>query len=425
MEENKRTENPASDNEVEKKRSLEEELAETLKNPDSAEEKKESNENTSIRDANDIHHDDEQIEHDHKDHKNVFETVGSGFLHIIRGYWVVFKEWVKNITISKSERWAMAICLLLALTVWIYVINVDDTGHQESVDFVLVELDGTTTLKNFNMSVIGGYNNAVTVTLRGKRSDIGNLTAEDIYAYVDVSEIRDVGRHSLPIKVDLPQNSTLVAIEPSTISVQVDENSIIDVGVEVKMGHYILDAAYSLGEPIPAKKSVTVTGPKSVLETIEYAAVTIDAGNIMSSVNFVNKVQLFDEFDNVIDNPYVKCDISEISVYVPVTMTKSVAVNINFVNGVNPNFIYRVDPAEIILTGDPQVLNSMNSIFVFDVTNDDLANIEANRKPIVKHINNPKLPDGVKMSDEAKEKGINISIELKPEDKTEETSEDE
>jgi len=302
---------------------------------------------------------------------------------------------------------------LLALTVWIYVINVDDTGHQESVEFVAVELDGTSELKNLNMSVIAGYNNAVTVTLRGKRSDIGSLTAEDIYAYVDVSGVSEVGRHSLPIKVDLPQNSTLVSIEPSTISVQVDENSIIDVGVEVKMGHYILDAAYSLGEPVPAKKSITVTGPKSVLETIAYAAVTIDAGSIMSSVNFVNKVQFYDEFDNVIDNPYLKCDVSEISVYVPVTMTKTLSVTINFVNGVNANYNYRVEPAEITVTGDPQVLNSMDSIVVFDVTDAELAKIEETGIPIVKHINNPKLPDGVTMLEEIKEKGINVYIERK------------
>ena len=179
------------------------------------------------------------------------------------------------------------------------------------------------------------------------------------------------------------------------------------------MGHYILDAAYSLGEPVPAKKFITVTGPKSVLKTISYAAVTIDAGSIMSSVNFVNKVQLYDEFDNVIDNPYLKCDISEISVYVPVTMTKNLSVAINFINGVNVNYNYRVEPAEITVTGDPQVLNSMDSIVVFDVTDAELAWIEEKARPLIKHINNPKLPDGVVISDETKEKGITVSIERK------------
>ena len=417
MDENRKNDISVSDSDSEKKPTLEEKLAQSLTNSESKEgAQKENSENSNIRDANEVQHGDDPATDDKKDHKNVFETVGSGFIHIVRGYWVVFKDWVKNITISRSERWAMAICLLLAMTVWIYVVNVDDTGHQETVEFVLVELDGTSTLKNYNMSVISGYNNAVTVTLRGKRSDIGSLTAEDIYAYVDVGEVREVGRHSLPIKVDLPQNSTLVSIEPSTVSVQIDENSIIDVDVEVKMGHYILDAAYSLGEPVPAKKTVTVVGPKSVLETIEYAAVTIDAGNIMSSVNFVNKVQLFDEFDNVIDNPYLKCDVSEISVYVPVTMTKTVAVNIGFVNGVNANYNYRIDPAEITLTGDPQVLATIDSLVVFEVTDAELAKIEETGVPIVKHINNPKLPDGVSMSDETKEKGINVIIERKKPD---------
>ena len=418
MDENRNKELDNIDRDSDKKPSLEEELAKSLIESDEKNDEAKLASKVNIRDAHDIYSDEKKIKSsDDKDHKNVFETVGNNFLHIVRGYWTAFKEWIKSITISKSERWAMATCLLLALTVWIYVINVDDTGHQESVEYVAVELDGMTTLKNLNMSVIGGYDNAITVTLRGKRSDIGSLTPEDIYAYVDLSGVTETGRHSLPVKVDVPQNSTLVSIEPSTISVQIDMNDILDVGVEVKMGHYVLDAAYTIGEPIPAKKTITVTGPKSVLETIAYAAVTIDAGTIQSSVNFVNKVYLYDEYDNIIDNPYLKCDVNEISVFVPVTMTKSLAVNINFINGVNNNFEYRVSPAEITVTGDPQALSAIDSIVVFDVSAADLAKIEETRVPITKHINNPKLPEGVVMSENDKEKGINVYIGLKPEEK--------
>ena len=217
MDENRNKELENIDSDSDKKRSLEEELAKSLIESDERKDEIKEESKVNIRDAHDIYRDEKKIKNNNdKDHKNVFETVGSGFLHIVRGYWSAFKEWVKSITISKSERWAMATCLLLALTVWIYVINVDDTGHQESVEYVSVELDGMTALKNLNMSVIGGYDNAITVTLRGKRSDIGSLTPEDIYAYVDLSGVTEVGRHSLPVKVDAPQNSTLVSIVKSS-----------------------------------------------------------------------------------------------------------------------------------------------------------------------------------------------------------------
>jgi hypothetical protein len=55
----------------------------------------------------------------------------------------------------------------------------------------------------------------------------------------------------------------------------------------------------------------------------------------------------------------------------------------------------------------------MDSIVVFEVSDAELAKIEESGIPLVKHINNPKLPDGVSMSDEAKEKGINVIIERK------------
>ena len=161
----------------------------------------------------------------------------------LAGYLVIIKEWFTGKRGTKGDRWAMAVCLLLSISVWLYVMSTNDTGFEKQLSGVGVQIEGESVLATKNMSIINGYDNNVTVTLKGKRGDIGTLTANDLHMYVDVSNINESGRYTLQVMVDLPKNSTLVSIEPSHIAVNVDVRASAMVNVKVGLD-YAMDASY-------------------------------------------------------------------------------------------------------------------------------------------------------------------------------------
>ena len=101
---------------------------------------------------------------------------------LIRNYWLIAKEWLLSRNMGKNDRWAFVVCLLLALSVWLYVMSTDDTSYEHTLSYVVVDLEGMEALSQADMSVISGFDNVVSITLKGKRADIGGLTAEQIHA---------------------------------------------------------------------------------------------------------------------------------------------------------------------------------------------------------------------------------------------------
>lgn len=333
-----------------------------------------------------------------------FSAITKVTLEWLKGYWYIIRDWFTGKNISKTDRWAFAVCFVMAVVVWLYVMSTNDTGYEKEVSSVVVDIEGISSLNSQNMSIINGFDNLVTIKLKGKRADIGALTAEDLRVYIDVSQVTETGRLTLPVNIELPKNSSLVSIEPSQVNVSVDVNSSVEVDLKVKMD-YVLDASYKLSEPLPDHKTVVVSGPASVLETIKYAAVTFNPGVIEKSLNLVGTVYLYDEYDKVINNPYLKCNVSEVTVEVRVTTTKTVPLKINFTNGISTNYTVTMQPSEVTLIGDPLLLRDINEIIAYTVNDGDIQVGE----PKIKYISNLDLPDGVTM--EESEKGVSIIIE--------------
>ncbi len=322
---------------------------------------------------------------------------------IIKNYWMVFRGWyTRNMT--RADKWAVVICLLFSFTIWLYVMNTSDTGYENKISYVTVDIEGKSAIDAGGMSITSGYGNVVTITLKGKRSDIGGLSAADIKAYVDASDIKETGRYNLPVLFNLPENSEIISVEPSTIPVSVDKNTQVTRAIKVKL-NYSANAKYTVGDYILNYDTVTITGTQTALDEVAYAAAVFNPGEITTSLTLSGSIALYNKYDQVIDNPYLKLSVTDIIVKVPVTMRKTVTVTVSFTNSISSNYEISITPAEITLVGDPQILNDINEVSVYTINN-DLITVDSPFKMRISSIN---LPDGVVW--ENSEQGINITVE--------------
>ena len=230
---------------------------------------------------------------------------------------------------------AYFLCLLVAFGIWAYVTSTEAEEYEYQFTGVVVDLEGVAALMNSSdLTPISGEGQEITVTVKGSRSEISKYSAEDIFAYVDLSDITVANRHSLEVHVDLPGNIQLVSAEPAKIPIFVDETIEKQVPVKVDLLYAAADNIKVLPPEIDdadiLNGVITVTGPKTVVDYIDHALVKKDLGLVTTGVNFNSQFVLIDKSGEEVTNPYVKTDVNEVSVSVKVKMEKIVPLNASF-----------------------------------------------------------------------------------------------
>ncbi|MBQ3126880.1 MAG: hypothetical protein IJC15_07400 [Clostridia bacterium] len=253
---------------------------------------------------------------------------------------------------------ARILCALAAVVLWLYVMSIDSPDHERIFTGVLVNIENETRLAtNYNMSVISGYENTVSVTVKGKKSDIDKYASSDIIAFVDLSSVSGAGRHVLEVATAPPTGLTVLDVSPNTISVYTDQVASKTVPVDVNL-HYTMESTYGLGIPETNIEQVQVSGPVGVLDTIAYARAELDLGQVTTSMTQRVPLKLVGESGEEITNPYLRCNTTDVLVEVPVYMYKEVPVTVAFKYGYlnSSNADIKITPEKLTVRGDPKVL---------------------------------------------------------------------
>jgi len=221
---------------------------------------------------------------------------------------------------------------LIAMSIWVFVKGTEDGEYEKTISLIPVQIVGANELEyNSNMSVISGYDNTVNVVLKGKRSDVNKYNASDIYAYVDVSKIDNSDRQMLTVTIDPLPNITITTISPSAIAVYADVIGSKEVDVVVKP-YYTIDGAYFIDNDKITKSidTVVVTGPMSVLETVDSAVAETNIGKLTGSVKSTTSVYLVDNKGGKIQNPYLKVNQDMVEINIPVYLKKYITLTYEY-----------------------------------------------------------------------------------------------
>lgn len=263
---------------------------------------------------------------------------------------------------------AKIVCLLLALIIWLYVMEVENPDWEEEYTGIPVELANTDEIEiDHDLTIYGGYSATVEITLRGRRNQLSNITADDIKATADVSEISEPGEYTLPISVSVPNDSELVESSVESVTVLVDKRERKTVNIIPKYSGLIIEDGYIQGEPVLSSPTVTVTGPSRYLSNIDHAEVLIpDLGRITSSVKAYGSVTLIDGDGGAVSNPYVTLSISEISVDIPIYARKTIPLTVEYRYGFfnSDNVEITLDRQSIDVRGAADVISKLDRLVI-------------------------------------------------------------
>ena len=177
----------------------------------------------------------------------------------------------------KLDLFPRLICLLIAAVIWLWMVNFNDTDIAETMvlDIKIVGLD---TLEDNGMMIYGLDKKEITVTVTGSNRDLKKYGKDQYKVTVDVSGIREVGQHTLPLSIITPDGSSLTLSESEipNVSFYADEIGIYTVPLTVVTPDILEKGNVKYSYECEFVGEITVKGAKSQLKHVVSARFNVD-----------------------------------------------------------------------------------------------------------------------------------------------------
>ena len=240
---------------------------------------------------------------------------------------------------AKGNLPMIIISLLLAILIWLVVAMTLYPSIPKTIENIPLSVDiAGSPAADSGLSVISCDVDTVDVQLVGSRTQIGNLNAENLTAYVDYENVTSTGKKTLSIKVksDSGINYEVKSITPSTAVVELDKYDTLPFEVKPK----IPNVKYAEGKTIDPDEFtcepdiINITGPSAQLAKISSVYAVSDRNLTLDSSYTLNsdEVQLFSEDGTRIDASSLLFDTSTFTINIPVLTQKTVKPVVQILN---------------------------------------------------------------------------------------------
>lgn len=311
---------------------------------------------------------------------------------------------------KKNNVITLIISLLAAVCLWIYVVTVVNPDGTTTISNIPVTFSGAEVLReDQGLMISGDYQDMVTVSFSGKNTDLKKLEQgkDELMAVVDVSKIRSTRDYTLTYDLSLPENVQESAVtvtdrSPGNITVHVEKLARKPVPVKGDFSKVEVAKGYMLDSTTFDYDTVTVEGAESVVNSIEYALVSMNRSNVDKTITEQLDYTLVDANGDAVDTTDLTMDIDAIDVTLTIVMYKEVKLDVDFIDGggaTSSDVSYQISPETITLSGDATALSGVNTI---QLDNIDLSTIMKNEDTVTRQIMIPNNATNVSGEQEAK-----------------------
>lgn len=287
---------------------------------------------------------------------------------------------IKKSTKHKNEMALRIGSVVLAVVIWIILSITMFPTISASVYEVPVKIDLSGTFAEENGLSVVKFDEDMTVDVKlsGMRYEIGNYSAKDLVASVDVKEVYSDGTYNLAINVKSAHGDDLniVKVTPSTCSVKFDYKKTLEFPLEVEYSGISADEGYTLKTPSVDAESVTITGPENEIEKISKVAVKVKSGKLKLTENYSTEnteLVLYSENGTVLNKDNLEFSQEKFKVTFQVYNSKKVDLTLN-IKSPNENF----DVSSIKYTIEPESITVYSGKDISDVDSINVGSVNLN-----------------------------------------------
>lgn len=302
---------------------------------------------------------------------------------------------------TKNKLGALALAFAIALGFWMYVVAYVSPEYSKTLYNIPVALEGKGMLTDRQLMLLSEEDYLVDIKVTGSRQDVSKIDSGNLQVVADLSGISEAGEYKLTYSViypgDVPSGSVSSQKDPDRVTVLVANKRTKEIPVRVRYNgdvpaDYIKDtAALELDHSF-----VEITGPESVVDRIDHATITVDCEGRTDTIYESYRYELQDIENEPVDAGWITTNVSEVRVYLPVTMVKKIPLTVTIMNGggATADTVKLVfEPSEISVSGSETALNALTelnlgTIDLAQVTGDTVREFEINLPEGIRNVSN-------------------------------------
>ena len=271
---------------------------------------------------------------------------------------------------TKNKFGALVLAAAIALGLWMYVAAYISTEYSKTIYNVPVTLQGKSFLTDQQLMLLSAEEYLVNIKLTGNRQNVSKIHSGNIQVVADLSRIDEAGEHNLSYSIilpgDVPSGSVSYQKDPDHVTVAVARKKTKQIPVVLNYSgdvpaDYIKDtSAVELDYAF-----VEITGPEEVVDQIEHASITVDCAGKTETIYESYRYELQNGNNEPVDASWITTNVSEVRVYLPVTMVKTLPLTVTLIDGGGAtqrttNVV--IEPAQISISGSETLLSTLTEL---------------------------------------------------------------
>lgn len=240
----------------------------------------------------------------------------------------------------KNKALSILLSVAVAFGLWLYVITVVSPDSKDTFYNIQVVLEAESALNDRGLMITDISDTTVDMVLSGNRSDLIKLDSSNITLKADLSKIYDEGTTTIYYTTNYPGNVannafTVESQTPKYITLTVEKrisNDQIPVKI-VTTGSVGQDYIVDKENAVLDYSTITVTGPRSVVEKIAEARIQVDLTDRTESINESYRYTLCDAEGNAVDADLITVNVEEVRLEMKIQRYKEVPLTYTLVEG--------------------------------------------------------------------------------------------
>ncbi len=312
-----------------------------------------------------------------------------------------------------DKRFMLLMSFISAFILWSYVVVYVSNRHTTTIYNVPVNMQYRSQVyQSMGLDVIETNLTTVNVSVTGSRSVTGDLTADDIIIYPNITDVDGPGTYELTLTAEptsAVKNFTINSLSHNVIDVRLDKVITKEFHVEVDISSIVVGGDKMADRPTAAPNMLSITGPEYKVSSIKrVVAATTEARTLSQSAVLPGTIKLYDENGGEMDDRLLSFDKSTIDITIPIMKEVKLPIRVEYINapeGFDTSVLKMTLSVNEIRLAVPAA--TADSLTEFVAGYIDLSTLETD-KPYVIDI---KLPTGYRSMDELKQVQATISGE--------------
>ncbi len=258
--------------------------------------------------------------------------------------------------------------LLLGILIWVIVVGIDNPVKTQIFSAIPVNVENADIMENAGKFYeVADSSKTVSISVRAERSILDQLSRDNFIASIDLAEYND-GR--VPINVRATRYADkITSITPRNAYavVAVEDLGQKQFGIEAEISGEVPEG-YSVGSATVNNNIVRVSGPESIVNSIDRAVVKVSVQGMTRDIRTESNIVLYDENGDLVNMSDLELSRTETGITVEIWKNKDVPVTYGYTgipaDGYAATGNVSATVNELTITGPRDVLSSTESISV-------------------------------------------------------------